>query len=149
MKSCRDTALMSSSKQVRELRKSTQMKTLAPFFLSRQRTRSDILWKSETMQGFAGSKFRVHDFLDSAKERNGLLLLNLPSLQCAGKCSQLLTHTLMFHHHSIQLALKGANKQFSLGILRKVPGIWNVVASDVLICVNFCCILSNTWQLLG
>ena len=91
--------------------------------------RSKILWNSKTMQGFARSKFGVHDFLDSAKERNGLLLLNLPGLQCIGECRQLLTHTFMFHHHSVQLALKSANEQFRLRIVCKVPRIWIMVTN--------------------
>ena len=110
---------------------------------------SEILWKSKTMQGFAGSKFRVHDFLDSAKERDSLLLLNLPCLQCTGECRQLLTHTFMFHHHSVQLALKSANEQFRLRIVHRVPRIWNAATNDVLICVNFSGNLSNVWRLLG
>ena len=75
------------------------------------------------MQGFARSKFRIHDFLDSAKKSDGLLLLNLPCLQHIGECRQLLTHTFMFHHHSVQLALKSANEQFRLRIVSTIPRI--------------------------
>ena len=73
------------------------------------------------MQSFARGKFRVHNFLDATKKINGLLLLNLPCLQCTGKCRQLLTHTFLFHHHSVQLALKSANEQFRLRIIGTVP----------------------------
>ena len=63
------------------------------------------------MQGFARGKLRVHNFLDAAKKIDGLLLLNLPCLQCTGERRQLLAHAFLFHHHSVQLALKSANEQ--------------------------------------
>ena len=73
------------------------------------------------MQGFTRGKFRVHNFLNAAKKIDGLLLLNLPCLQCTGERRQLLTHTFLFHHHSVQLALKSANEQFRLRIICAVP----------------------------
>ena len=73
------------------------------------------------MQSFTWGKFRVHNFLDATKKIKGLLLLNLPCLQCTGKCRQLLTHAFLFHHHSVQLALKSANEQFRLRIFGTMP----------------------------
>ena len=73
------------------------------------------------MQSFARGKFRVHNFLDATKKIKGLLLLNLPCLQCTGKSRQLLTHAFLFHHHSVQLALKSSNEQFRLRVIGTAP----------------------------